>query len=96
MKAETKTFDINYGQITSQSSLQGNKFSLKLSVPANSSVQVQLPLQTGKTINNIKESGKPFISKKKPIKVEGVTLVKTEKDKAIFEVLSGNYEFVVE
>jgi alpha-L-rhamnosidase len=96
LTAETKTFDINYGQITSQSSLQGNKFSLKLSIPANSSVQVQLPLQTGKTINNIKESGKPFISKKKPVKVEGVTLVKTEKDKAIFEVLSGNYEFVVE
>ena len=96
MTTETKTFDTNYGQITSQSSLQGNKFSLKLSIPANSSVQVQLPLQTGKTINNIKESGKPFIVKKKPVKVEGVTLVKTEKDKVIFEVLSGNYEFVVE
>ena len=94
--AESKTFDNNYGQITSQSNVQGNKFSLKLSIPANSSIQVQLPLQVGKTINNIKEGGKPFIVKKKPVKIEGVTYVKTEKDKVIFEVSSGNYEFVVE
>lgn len=96
LTAETKTFDTNYGQISSQSNLQGNKFSLKLSIPANSSAQVQLPLQTGKTINNIKEGGKLFIVKKKPVKIEGITYVKTEKDKAIFEVASGNYEFVVE
>jgi alpha-L-rhamnosidase len=96
LTTESKTFDSNYGQITSQSNLQGNKFSLKLSIPANSSVQIQLPLQAGKTINNIKESGKPFIVKKKPVKLEGVTYLKTEKDKVIFEVLSGNYEFVVE
>ena len=96
MTAETKTFDTNYGQIISQSNVQGNKFSVKLTIPANSSAQVQLPLQAGKTINNIKESGKLFIVKKKPVKIEGVTLVKTEKDKAIFEVASGNYEFTVE
>ena len=93
---ETKTYESNYGQITSQSSIQGNKFSLKLTIPANQSVQVQLPLQVGKTINNIKESGKAFIVKKKPVKIEGITYTKTEKDKAVFEVLSGNYEFVVE
>jgi len=96
LTAETKTFDTNYGQISSQSNLQGNKFSLKLTIPANSSAQVQIPLQAGKTINNIKESGKLFIVKKKPVKIEGVTLVKTEKDKVIFEVASGNYEFTVE
>ena len=96
LTTEVKIFDTNYGQITCQSSMQGNKFSLKLSIPANSSVQVQLPLQIGKTINNIKESGKPFIVKKKPVKVEGVTLVKTEKDKVIFEVLSGTYDFIIE
>ena len=96
LASESKNFDSNYGQITSQSNFQGNKFSLKLSIPANSSVQVQLPLNAGKTINNIKESGKPFIVKKKPVKIEGITYLKTEKDKAIFEVLSGNYDFVVE
>ena len=96
LTAESKTYDTNYGQIISQSTVQGNKFSLKLSIPANSSAQVQLPLQSGKTINNIKESGKPFIVKKKPTKIEGVTYLKTEKDKAIFEVSSGNYEFLVE
>jgi alpha-L-rhamnosidase len=96
LTAESKTFDSNYGQIISQSNLQGNKFSVKLSIPANSSVQVQLPLQTGKTINNIKEGGKFFIVKKKPVKIEGVTYVKTEKDKAIFEVTSGNYDFLIE
>jgi alpha-L-rhamnosidase len=96
LTAESKTVDSNYGQIISQSNLQGNKFSLKLSIPANSSVQVQLPLQAGKTINNIKEGGKFFMVKKKPVKIEGITYIKTEKDKAIFEVSSGNYEFVIE
>ena len=96
LASESKTYDTNYGQITSQSTVQGNKFSFKLSIPANSSAQVQIPLQIGKTINNIKESGKFFIMKKKPVKIEGITYVKTEKDKAIFEVLSGNYDFVVE
>ena len=96
LTAETKTFDTNYGQITSQSSLQGNKFSLKLTIPANTSAQIQLHLQTGKTINNIKEGGKYFVVKKKQMKIEGITYIKTEKDKAIFEVASGTYEFVVE
>lgn len=96
LTTDSKTYDTNYGQITSQSNVQGNKFSLKLSIPANSSVQVLLPLQAGKTINNIKEGGKLFIVKKKPTKIEGITYIKTEKDKAIFEVLSGNYDFVVE
>jgi alpha-L-rhamnosidase len=94
--AEIKTYNTNYGQITCQSNLQGNKFSLKLSIPANTSAQVQVPLQTGKTINNIKESGKLFIVKKKPVKIEGVTIVKSEKDRVIFDVSSGNYEFVLE
>jgi len=76
--------------------LQGNKFSLKLTIPANTSAQIQLHLQTGKTINNIKEGGKYFVVKKKQMKIEGITYIKTEKDKAIFEVASGTYEFVVE
>ncbi len=96
LAAESKNFDTNYGQITSQSNVQGNKFSLKLSIPANSSAQIQLPLQAGKTINNVKESGKFFVVKKKPVKIEGVTLVKTEKDKLTFDVSSGNYDFVIE
>jgi alpha-L-rhamnosidase len=93
---ESKTIDTNYGQITSHSNLQGNKFSFKLTIPANTSAQIQLPLQTGKTINNIKEGGKFFIVKKKPVKIEGITYVKAEKDKAIFEVASGTYDFIIE
>ncbi|MDZ7936608.1 MAG: family 78 glycoside hydrolase catalytic domain [Emticicia sp.] len=96
LTTESKIFDINYGQITSQSNVQGNKFTLKLSIPANSSVQIQLPLQAGKTINNVKESGKLFVVKKKTVKIEGVTLIKTEKDKLTFEVSSGTYDFVIE
>lgn len=96
LTTESKTFDTNYGQITSQSNWQGTKFSLKLSIPANSSAQVQLLLPTGKTINNIKEGGKLFVVKKKPVKIEGITYIKTEKDKAIFDVSSGNYEFMIE
>jgi len=93
---ESKNIDTNYGQITSQSNLQGNKFTLKLTIPANISAQIQLPLQAGKSINNIKEGGRLFIVKKKPVKIEGITYVKTEKDKAIFEVASGTYDFIIE
>ena len=96
MTSETKTFETNYGQITSQSNVQGNKFNLKLSIPANTAAQIQLPLQAGKTINNIKEGGKSFVVKKKPVKIEGITYVKSEKDKAIFEVASGTYDFIIE
>lgn len=96
LTSETKTFETNYGQITSQSNVQGNKFNLKLSIPANTAAQIQLPLQAGKTINNIKEGGKLFIVKKKPVKIEGITYVKSEKDKAIFEVASGTYDFIIE
>jgi alpha-L-rhamnosidase len=96
LTSETKTFETNYGQIMSQSNVQGNKFNLKLSIPANTAAQIQLPLQAGKTINNIKEGGKLFIVKKKPVKIEGITYVKSEKDKAIFEVASGTYDFIIE
>lgn len=96
LTTETKNFDTNYGQITSQSSLQGNKFSFKLTIPANTSAHIQLPLQVGKTINNIKEGGKFFVVKKKPMKIEGIVYLKTEKDKAIFEVASGAYDFIIE
>jgi alpha-L-rhamnosidase len=96
LTSETKTFETNYGQITSQSNVQGNKFNLKLSIPANTAAQIQLPLQAGKTINNIKEGGKSFVVKKKPVKIEGITYVKSEKDKAIFEVASGTYDFIIE
>ncbi|AFK03063.1 alpha-L-rhamnosidase [Emticicia oligotrophica DSM 17448] len=96
LSTESKVIDTNYGQISAQSNLQGNKFSLKLSVPANQTVQVQLPLIAGKSINNIKEGGKFFVVKKKPVKIEGITYLKSEKDKAIFEVGSGNYELTIE
>jgi alpha-L-rhamnosidase len=96
LTAETKMFETNYGQITSQSNLQGNNFSLKLTIPANTSAQIQLPLQAGKTINSIKEGGKLFIVKKKQVKIEGITYVKSEKDKVIFEVASGTYDFIIE
>lgn len=96
LASESKTYETNYGQVSSLATLQGNKFSIKLTIPANVAVQVQLPLQTGKSINNIKESGKFFIVKKKPVKIDGVAYVKTEKDRAIFEVGSGSYEFIIE
>jgi hypothetical protein len=30
------------------------------------------------------------------VKIEGITYVKSEKDKAIFEVASGTYDFIIE
>jgi alpha-L-rhamnosidase len=96
LASESKNYDTNYGQVTSQSNLQGKKYILKLSIPANTSVQVELPLEKGKTINNVKESGKSVFVKNKPSKILGISYLKTENEKAIFEVLSGNYEFTIE
>lgn len=96
LATETKIKETNYGQVTSQSILQGKKYSLKLSIPANTSIQLELPLEKGKTINNIKESGKSVFVKNKLSKILGISYLKTENEKAIFEVLSGNYEFTIE
>lgn len=93
---ETKSYETNYGLLTSQSNLQGKKYNLKLSIPANTSVQVELPIEKGKSISNVKESGKPIVIRNKPAKLLGVNYIKTENEKAIFEVLSGNYEFTIE
>lgn len=96
IKSEEKNYAYNGNEIKTNWELKGTKFTFKINIPANNLVQIQLPLIPGKTINNIKESGKPLVYKKKPAKIDGVTYVKSEKDKVIFEVGSGKYDFVIE
>lgn len=86
-----------YGKISSRWDKTAEKFTLKCTVPANSTARVQLPLE-GKTAPVIKESGKVvFDGKAAPkTKVPGVTFVKKEGNTAVLEVLSGTYTFSVE
>ncbi|RYU95636.1 alpha-L-rhamnosidase [Emticicia agri] len=90
-------YESSYGPIASGWNWQGAKFVLKVSIPANASAQIQLPL-SGKTNAIVKESEKLILSgnKASKAKIPGITFVKIENNKAIFEVLSGNYTFSVE
>jgi alpha-L-rhamnosidase len=73
------------GQIVSDWKMEGNKFTLRLTVPANTSATVYVP---AKDIQSVTESGR-ILSK-----ATGVKLVKMEADCAVLEVGSGDYQFV--
>ncbi len=90
-------YESSYGPIASSWNWQGSKFVLKINIPANTSAQIQLPL-AGKTNAVIKESEKLILSGNKApkAKISGITFLKVENNKAIFEVLGGNYVFSVE
>ncbi len=84
-----------YGQIRSSWTKTGDKFTLKISVPANTSATVEIP----NTANgNLKETGKVLLSKGKQPKIllPGIKVVKADAKVVTLQVLSGDYEFVTE
>jgi len=56
-------------------------------VPANTTATLFIP---GTSLKNIKENGKPVKRSK------GITFMKYENGKAVFELRSGNYSFTSE
>ena len=91
------TYHSPYGKIASRWDKTPEKFTLKCTVPPNSTARLQLPLD-GKTAPVIKESGKVVFDGKAAAKtkVPGVTFVKREENTAVLEVVSGVYAFSVE
>lgn len=72
------------GTFLSAWQLEPNRFSLRVSIPANTSATVYLPATTEAQIS---ESGNPL-----PL-VTGVKFVRLEDGHAVLEVASGDYEF---
>ncbi len=85
-----------YGKIFSRWEKTAEQFTLRCTVPANSTAQVRLPLE-GKPTAVIKESGKLVYNGKTvpKTKVAGVTFVKKEGDSLVLEVASGEYVFTM-
>ena len=79
-------YDSMYGKISSSWKVENGVLTYETSVPANTSATLYLPAISEK---NIDESGKPAGNAK------GVKFLKTENGKAVFELESGTYKFVV-
>ena len=73
-----------YGRIESGWKVENGKLVYSATVPANTSATLYLPAKSEKTIT---ESGKSTDA------IEGLTFVKYENGKAVFELQSGKYEF---
>jgi alpha-L-rhamnosidase len=78
--------DVMYGTISSEWRIEDGQITYNLTVPANTSAILYLPAAS---LKKIKESGK------KAKKAEGVSYLRAQDDRQVFELVSGSYEFVV-
>jgi alpha-L-rhamnosidase len=62
----------------------GDKFTLKVRIPANTTATVLVP---AKSANDVKESGKSASQSK------GVKFLRWEGDRSVYEIASGQYTF---
>ncbi len=77
-------YDSIRGRIVSRWRQEGDKFTLELTVPANTTATVVLPARDG---SRVLEGGKPAGQS------TGVQLLRQERDRAVFAVTSGDYVF---
>ena len=76
------SYDSPYGQIVSNWKLENGSFTWDITVPPNTTAMVYVPGQ------NITEGRLPAAE------AEGVTFLRMEKNKAVFKLQSGRYEFI--
>lgn len=81
------SLDTYYGKLSNSWKIEGNRFSMDVEVPANTTCTVYIP---AKDAASVKESGKPLAGVKE-IEVKG-----TEGDYVVLNVGSGKYRFVAE
>jgi alpha-L-rhamnosidase len=77
-------YDSAYGAIASAWKREGDKLTMDISIPPNTTATVYVP--TGEA-EGVTESGKPAT------KAKGVTFVRMEDSAAVYAVGSGNYQF---
>lgn len=78
-------YDSMYGKIESGWRLENDKIIFSATVPPNTTATIYLPAISE---NEITENGKPAT------KAKGIKFIKYENRKAVFEIKSGNYEFI--
>ena len=74
-----------YGLISSEWRKQGEQFNWKISIPANTTATVYVPANS---VDRVTESGKPIL------RTNGVRFSRTEGDRVVLRVGSGEYKFV--
>ena len=72
------------GKITSDWKRDGARFTLKVSIPANTTATVFVPAKTSAAVT---EGGRPALSSR------GVKFLREENGCAVFEIVSGDYDF---
>ena len=87
-RAETR-YDSIRGRIETAWEQKGGQFSLQVTIPANATATVYLPMGLGTAENSITESGASLE------RAQGVKLIHMENDRAVIEVESGAYRFIV-
>jgi hypothetical protein len=78
------SYDSIRGRIVSRWKHEGGKFTLQLTVPANTTATVFLP---AKEVGEVLEGGRPAGQSR------GVQPLRQERDRAVFAVASGEYVF---
>jgi alpha-L-rhamnosidase len=78
-------YDCMYGRISSEWKTENNILAYNTIVPANTSATLYLPAAS---VNSVKESGKPIKNSK------GITFIRFESEKAVYELKSGRYTFI--
>lgn len=80
-------YDSQYGRINSSWKLEKDILTYSVTVPANTTATLYLPASSAQTV---KESGKTVD------KANGITFVKYENGKSVYELKSGNYDFTAQ
>jgi alpha-L-rhamnosidase len=81
------SYESPYGKIVSNWKTDASTFKWKVTVPPNTTATVYVPADK---VTDVTEGGLPAAEAK------GVTFLRMEKNKAVFKVDSGNYEFTAE
>ena len=76
-----------YGRIVSDWKMEGGQFSLRATIPANTTATVYIPTQNA---NGVLESGASAANAK------GVKFLRKEADATVYAVDSGTYEFTAQ
>ena len=87
LSSATTAYDSIWGRIETNWKRKGNNFALEVTIPANTTATVYLPLNRAAHSRTITESGKPLD------RAQGVKLLRMESDCAVLEVESGVYKF---